>query len=363
MPGRLRAYQIPHHRGTGDGGTGFQPVIPQVSKPVPPPHAFTMVELVVVVTILLILIGLVVSVSSRAIDSGKQRQAKAVLDILDTAIEQFASDNPLASWSSASGTLPALGLNPNDYKRGYGSFPPHYDWYAENSPQPDDVRATTLAEHPSANAIGRVAWLHYQAPNPPEFLSKPQGSATFAPDRTLLRHKAEYDDNNALNEERYDLENSENLYFFLTQLSSEAKVILDRLPAGTLTNKDIYARKSGQAPVVAQPDAVQVPNAPPPGTDLMEFRDPWGNVISYWVYYFKEEERFVNGIYEGPPPPMGTGRNEPLISPVPVLESAGPDGKFGHRPGIGHDHNNPHPLDDDKALPDNLFSRPPPWKE
>ena len=53
------------------------------------PRAFTLVEILVVVAILVILLALVVGIGSWAVENARERDTGTLLSILDTAAEQF----------------------------------------------------------------------------------------------------------------------------------------------------------------------------------------------------------------------------------------------------------------------------------
>lgn len=339
--------------------------------------AFTLIELIVVVTILVILVGMITVVATRTIEGARERQTRVTLELLNTALQEFANSNPLRGWTYASGAFGYVGAGLHDaYRRDFGPFPPHYDWYAQAAGVGDGVREWTLAESPAPSVVlgnindSRVKL--FRNPNlsgfptiVPNFFSGVR--PTYNPDIALNRHHGagEYGDTQALNLERRDLENSESLYFWLTQLCPEAKPVLDRLPSGAITNTDVYARIPDAPKVAPLPDFIDhFGNSPGIVTDdeeLFEIRDAWGNVISYWVYFIDEiDPAWRNGKYDGRP--TGPSPIEKYMTPIAVLESAGPDGKFGHRPGMGIKDSESEPsLRDETALGDNLFSEPPPW--
>lgn len=366
------------------------------------PHSalgFTLIELVVVMTILIILVGLVIAVGSNVTDMARKRQTNVTLQVLDTAIEQFARANPLAAWSSNAGPLGAGDLTWTtppinvSYKLSFGPYPPHYDWYAlETNPAIDvPARSWTLAQRPTTPVFAEYnnsrAALLYDTDGalnpfipPPNFFAINGPNLALAP--TLPRHhggnNGEYGDPDALNPGRRDIENSESLYFWLTEMSPESAVLMDRLPKNAITNTDVYARVEGATKVTPLPDLIDpLGNTAAGGVvaatatddrELKEIRDAWGNVISYWVYYFNDEGPGAlghNGMYDGPQNPSTVNILNPEfpITPVPVLESAGPDGKFGHRAGISHNHDNPDPLDSEADIADNLWSRQPPTEK
>lgn len=325
---------------------------------------------------------MVTVVATRTIEGARERETKLTMELLESAISIFSESNPLRGWTYSSGPfglVPPFGPFPpgayDAYRRDFGPYPPHYDWYDEGRTYPigDEVRQWTLAQHPTPTVVPTTIFdsrvLLFSNPNlftvpplTPQFFAGAGTSHRI--DQTLGRHHnggsdgqpGEYGDPDALNPRRRDIENSESLYYWLTTLAPETNSIMDKLPRGARTNTDWYARVDGAPKVRPLPDSIDPlgdssPTTPgPDDKELFEIRDAWGNVINYWVYYMQETT--FDGMYHAAP-------LDQYITPVPVLESAGPDGKFGHRPGIGLGANDP--LDIEADLGDNLFSRPPPW--
>ena len=72
-------------------------------------HAFTLIELLIVIGIIAILIGMVMKFGGAAIDDAQSRETRAVLLNLDMAVQQFHQDAPL-------GRVP-------EYKKRYKNYP------------------------------------------------------------------------------------------------------------------------------------------------------------------------------------------------------------------------------------------------
>ncbi len=82
---------------------------------------FTLIELVVVVAIIALLISVLVKVGGNAVTSGRVSETRAVMETLNLAIEQFASEAPLKGISyDAQGNV---GLT-HIYQDRYGNNPP-----------------------------------------------------------------------------------------------------------------------------------------------------------------------------------------------------------------------------------------------
>lgn len=73
-----------------------------------PRRAFTIVELLIVITLLLVLVGLVLSAAGYIQAKGKRARAEAEIAALSIALENYKADNGIYPIDSTSGTTDAL---------------------------------------------------------------------------------------------------------------------------------------------------------------------------------------------------------------------------------------------------------------
>jgi prepilin-type N-terminal cleavage/methylation domain-containing protein len=70
-----------------------------------PPNAFTLIELMVVIAVILILAGLVLSISGYATDKGKRSRAESEIAAMSAAMESYKADNGIYPRGNASGSF------------------------------------------------------------------------------------------------------------------------------------------------------------------------------------------------------------------------------------------------------------------
>ena len=120
-----------------DGGTIAQPCAINRRRTAPRSPAFTLIELVVVISIILLLVGLTMSVGLAVRSQSETRQTENVLILLDQAVKQWqiAADRQL-SWGTEN--LPFNGVI-----------------YDINEPDSADVQLTQLLRRISTNQSAR----------------------------------------------------------------------------------------------------------------------------------------------------------------------------------------------------------------
>jgi general secretion pathway protein G len=67
--------------------------------------AFTLIELMVVIAVILILAGLVLSISGYAMDKGKRSRAETEIAAMSAAMESYKADNGIYPYTNATNTL------------------------------------------------------------------------------------------------------------------------------------------------------------------------------------------------------------------------------------------------------------------
>lgn len=240
-------------------------------------RAFTLVELIVVMAILAILLTLAVAVSTRVIESNREKLTFSHFHIIEAALDAFAHENPLSAWRSNA-----------RYEANYGPYPP-------------TANLVFLA------ADDGIANVHLR-----ERLLGRRGSSETSLEPFLLNWRPG-EAQPEIQEVDHELDSSKALYFFLTNFSPAARALINSLPDDQLTNAD-------NAAVVFAP-------GDPRNIQLLEIRDPWGKPI---LYINDRRDDFVNAPdgTRGSQQPDGQPDN-PLVAlneGRPLLISHGSDG-------------------------------------
>jgi len=213
--------------------------------PTPPLPAFTLVELVVVIAILLILSAIAVPVSTSLINQNKTANTQTTFEVLDIAIQQFIQDRPMQGHSTASGSV--CSGTAVAYTEAFSNYPPSPMSETAPPPLPTDPAcvASTELDPLTTTKFDHLLDVLLEATRPDTSVPNEYASA-------------------------------ETLILFLQQLSPKAKKMLDSLPDRLLTNKDqdIVQFITGQR------------------VDLFEIVDAWGHPIRYMVTKSKTSEKF-----------------------------------------------------------------------
>ena len=230
----------PTPTGSSPKPTGYNP------KPTgrsPWASSFTLVELIVAMSILVLLVAITVPVASSLIKGAKVKNTLVTLQVLQSAIAEYAHERPMQADSSQISPA-ASGNDPNTYFNLFGNYPP--------SPiSPFDLVMATIPPPP----LGSDSDVPTTSTKFNQLLDTYLNHATRSPNT---------DDAYA---------SAEALVLFLRTLSPGAEAILNKLPDGRLTNQD--------------GDVVQIPHGQPPVqvelVDLFEVVDAWGHPIRYAV--------------------------------------------------------------------------------
>jgi len=245
----------PTPTGSSPKPTGYNP------KPTgrsPWASAFTLVELIVAMSILVLLVAITVPVASSLIKGAKVKNTLVTLQVLQSAIAEYAHERPMQGDSSkvceacSTACTPTIFADDDCHKYAglFGPYPP--------SPiSPFDLEHTVpecVVSDPAvlpanlaltSDKFNLLLKIYLRA-------ARPANPAPPYPDVYA---------------------SVEALVLFLRTLSPGAEAILKKLPDGRLTNQD--------------GDVVQIPHGQPPVqvelVDLFEVVDAWGHPIRYAV--------------------------------------------------------------------------------
>src|SRR5207302_10763672 len=78
--------------------------------------AFTLIEILIVIGIILFLAGLLLAVSGFVQEKGKRSRAEAEIAALSAALESYKADNGVYPYTAATTTLTATQTDPSTYK-------------------------------------------------------------------------------------------------------------------------------------------------------------------------------------------------------------------------------------------------------
>ncbi|MFH0983294.1 MAG: prepilin-type N-terminal cleavage/methylation domain-containing protein [Planctomycetota bacterium] len=268
--------------------------------------AFTLVELLVVIAIIVILIGAVIMVGRSRIAAAKASETAGLLNTLQLAAQQFASEKPLSKVKG--------------YQTRYGDYPPdELDGFLQSAGVP-----SIPPPPPPPSTVGRIA---------------PSGS-----DLEVPTNLAEVDHGDI-----------KAFALAIRSYSQAGAAILDRI-------QPKYRAAAHKASGV--PDEYLDRNGNgtfDPGQDepLDYFMDGWGTPVAYFA---TTPDSTANGMWDQPPNVRAAGDRwktcaalRSLSNDVPVFVSYGPDGPeqfsddfreppvTGYHPDLIYDFNEPLP--------------------
>jgi prepilin-type N-terminal cleavage/methylation domain-containing protein len=119
-----RTFSAIAHRSAQDGfGEAPKPAREARALPGPARHAFTIIELLIVIAIILVLAGLILATSGYVQTKGKRSRAEAEIAAISAALENYKADNGIYPRSTASDNLDAkTSSNPTSYQAACGEF-------------------------------------------------------------------------------------------------------------------------------------------------------------------------------------------------------------------------------------------------
>jgi prepilin-type N-terminal cleavage/methylation domain-containing protein len=280
---------------------------------------FSLVELVVVMSILVVVMSLVISVAGGVIEANRKALQRASFEILDRVLDGFASQNPLRVYRNETGMnedIPAI-----RWSGFFNKYPPIN--LAEVEPP---LNSGKLSE--SIYVAGRS--IHQRIEGKPPGPIPPILPGAVVRDPDGLAGEAS----------RIAFDDTESFLFYVNYFAPGLAGRLGHLADGMIVNRDGDWVDLGND---GDPDISDI--------ELMELRDVWGRPV---LYINDCRDRFNN--ITGAAGPDGRIDN-PLVEAnngKPVFVSAGPDGYFSAEDLYDAGADPP----SDAALDDNIYSLP-----
>ena len=122
--------------------------------------AFTLIEILIVIGIILFLAGLLLAVSGFVQEKGKRSRAEAEIAALSAALESYKADNGIYPQSTDTNSLDPSSTNPSSYVASSKSL------YIQLSGDSDD-NPTTSSSSDTKNYFGSALKPNMLNPNPP----------------------------------------------------------------------------------------------------------------------------------------------------------------------------------------------------
>ncbi|GEM_PF-1193284 len=227
------------------------------------PRALTMVELLVVITIIVVLFSSIFVASHRLLDSARGTNTRALLQVVSDAVEQFAREqksNPtIAKAVQPSGTPP----KPYAYTERYGEYPP------------DDLEVFTPVGVPGWTASTAVGGWSL-APN--------KASIFPALTATAKWPHMHFDTHGDTTKDPLEHRDLAALIVAIETLGNESKVLLDRVPDRNRTSGPVDM--NGAALIFLDRSPQGDPNVGKWDVNDLQIRyivDDWGVPLSYFA--------------------------------------------------------------------------------
>jgi type II secretory pathway pseudopilin PulG len=122
--------------------------------------AFTLIEILIVIGIILFLAGLLLAISGFVQEKGKRSRAEAEIAALSAALESYKADNGIYPQSTDTNSLDPSSFNPSSYVASSKSL------YIQLSGDSDD-NPTTTSSSDTKNYFGSAVKPNMLNPNPP----------------------------------------------------------------------------------------------------------------------------------------------------------------------------------------------------
>jgi len=123
-------------------------------------RAFTIIELLIVMTIILVLAGLILVTSGYVQNKAARSRAEVEIAAISTALENYQTDNGVYPSNADTRALNPATMNPNSYK-------PASSYLYSQITGDDDANPLTPASPATRNYLGSALKPNLLAPNPP----------------------------------------------------------------------------------------------------------------------------------------------------------------------------------------------------
>ena len=124
------------------------------------PDGFTILELLVVLTIIIVLAGLILATSGYVQNKGAQSRAEVEIAAISAALENYKADNGVYPSNDDTKALDPATTNPNDYR-------PSSSYLYSQVTGDDDANPATPAPPNAKNYFGSALKPNMLAPSPP----------------------------------------------------------------------------------------------------------------------------------------------------------------------------------------------------
>jgi prepilin-type N-terminal cleavage/methylation domain-containing protein len=163
-----RTFSAIAHRSAQDGfGEAPKPAREARALPGPARHAFTIIELLIVIAIILVLAGLILATSGYVQTKGKRSRAEAEIAAISAALENYKADNGVYPSDSATTEKLAANVDPDGGDPRITTFTDSSKYLYKSLSGDSDGDPTTSSSSDTKNYFGAALKPSMLSPNPP----------------------------------------------------------------------------------------------------------------------------------------------------------------------------------------------------